>query len=253
MGNKFIKLMRHPEVDELIKQNHSAFVLLTIIARRAKRSHSLFNNLEIGEALIGDWKATGFETERRYRTAKNDVQKYGLATFKTTNKGTIARLSSTLIYDINEDENDEQSDEQVTGKTTGERRASDEQVTTNKNDNKEKNDKKKKETISRPDGVSESLWNDFLVIRKAKRLPLTQTALIGITREASKINWTIEQAITKCVERGWGGFDSSWVSEKSNNPIPFVKKTKEEIEWEADQEYRRKQQERMKLIEQGIL
>jgi hypothetical protein len=65
--------------------------------------------------------------------------------------------------------------------------------------------------INRPDSVPEQVWNDFLKIRKAKKSPLTQTALNGIQREADEAGWTLEQALTECVSRGWQGFKAEWV------------------------------------------
>lgn len=60
---------------------------------------------------------------------------------------------------------------------------------------------------------------DFLAIRKAKNLPLTKTAFHGIEREAEKLGYSLEKALTICCERGWGGFNASWVlkGEKSLN------------------------------------
>jgi hypothetical protein len=51
---------------------------------------------------------------------------------------------------------------------------------------------------------------DFLKLRKAKKLPLTETALDGIKAEALKANLTLEQALTECCHRGWAGFKASW-------------------------------------------
>lgn len=70
-----------------------------------------------------------------------------------------------------------------------------------------------KQNINTPDGVPVSLWSDFLVLRKAKNLPMTETALNGIKREADKANLTMVQAITICCERGWGGFKADWLKE----------------------------------------
>ena len=70
-----------------------------------------------------------------------------------------------------------------------------------------------KQKINTPDGVPVSLWSDFLVLRKAKNLPMTETALNGIKREADKANLTMVQAITICCERGWGGFKADWLKE----------------------------------------
>lgn len=66
--------------------------------------------------------------------------------------------------------------------------------------------------INRPDSVPEQVWNDFLKIRKAKKSPLTQTALNGIQSEAEVAGWTLDEAITECVTRGWQGFKASWVA-----------------------------------------
>lgn len=73
--------------------------------------------------------------------------------------------------------------------------------------------------INRPDSVPEQVWNDFLKIRKAKKAPLTQTALDGIEREADEAGWTVEEAITECVTRGWQGFKAEWVCkvQQTNN------------------------------------
>ena len=73
--------------------------------------------------------------------------------------------------------------------------------------------------INRPDSVPEQVWNDFIKIRKAKKSPLTQTALNGIEREAEEAGWTLDEAITECVTRGWQGFKAEWVqkAQATNN------------------------------------
>ena len=139
----FLMLIRGKETEELMKKPDS-FLLLTQISMRAKRNDDFsIHNLKIGEALIGDYKNIGL-TERRYRTAKNDIQKYGLATFKATNKGTIAKLTNSMVYNINEEGSDEQSDKPKASKETVQRQASDETPTTNKNSNNINNVNKEK-------------------------------------------------------------------------------------------------------------
>jgi hypothetical protein len=64
----------------------------------------------------------------------------------------------------------------------------------------------------RPEGVSESVWADFLTVRKAKRAPLTQTALDGIQREAAKAGMGLHDALALCCARGWQGFKADWVA-----------------------------------------
>lgn len=69
----------------------------------------------------------------------------------------------------------------------------------------------------KPDGVEQNIWNDFLDLRKAKRAPLSNTALEAIEREAASVGWTLNQAITEMVARGWQGFKANWVKEKQND------------------------------------
>jgi len=62
-------------------------------------------------------------------------------------------------------------------------------------------------------GVDEQVANEFLALRKRKRAPLTEIALAGIRREAERAGMDLDQALRKCVERGWQGFDSAWVAQ----------------------------------------
>ena len=66
--------------------------------------------------------------------------------------------------------------------------------------------------IDRPEGVSESVWADFLTVRRAKKAPLTQTALDGIQREAAKAGMGLHDALALCCARGWQGFKADWVA-----------------------------------------
>lgn len=59
--------------------------------------------------------------------------------------------------------------------------------------------------------VEKQVISDFLAVRDAKNLPLTETALKGIKREADKLGYTLEQALTTCCERGWAGFKADWI------------------------------------------
>jgi uncharacterized protein YdaU (DUF1376 family) len=78
--------------------------------------------------------------------------------------------------------------------------------------------KKKKPTEGVPEGVSPKVWEDFLVMRRAKHAPVTETVLNRIVAEAAKVGWTLEQAVTEMVARNWQGFRSDWViRDRGNN------------------------------------
>jgi hypothetical protein len=132
----YLVVSRSDDGLELIKAHQQAFVLLYVIALRARRTNS-FNqhNLKQGEALIGDYENYGM-TERGYRTAKRLLEKFNFATFKATNRGTVATIINTRVFDINAEQGDEQNDGQATSK----RRTGDGQATTNNNVKKEKNE-----------------------------------------------------------------------------------------------------------------
>lgn len=67
--------------------------------------------------------------------------------------------------------------------------------------------------VNRPDGVTELVWSDFLAIRRAKKAPLTATALAGIEREAAKAGMTLADALAVCCERGWQALRADWLAQ----------------------------------------
>ena len=81
----------------------------------------------------------------------------------------------------------------------------------------ERSASRKKTAIEKPTDVSEQTWIDFLELRKAKRSPLTQTALNAIRKEASKCGLSLDSAISECCARGWIGFKADWLSNASKN------------------------------------
>jgi hypothetical protein len=131
----WFKACRTREPLEIIKKNPSAFILAYIIAARAWYTVG-FNAEELGrgEAMLGDFENYGM-SERQYRTAKGQLEKWGFATFKMTSKGTIGKLIDTRLFNpLNIS-----SDGQDVRRLTSNRRTADGQPTTNKKDKKEIN------------------------------------------------------------------------------------------------------------------
>ena len=142
--NGFIKLHRSRELEDLIKHFPLAYVLLTIISIRAKRTDEIsISNLEKGEALIGDFENYGM-TRREYRTSLEKLLLYGFLTTKTTNKGTIAKLKDNRVFDVNLENNEIN---ETANKTPSCRPAAGQQPATNKND---KNERMKETTPPNP-------------------------------------------------------------------------------------------------------
>ena len=78
--------------------------------------------------------------------------------------------------------------------------------------------------VATPVGVSDSVWQEFKTLRKAKKAPITQRAIDAITSEANKAGWTLEKALEECVVRGWQAFKADWVATKAN-PADIVRLT----------------------------
>jgi len=84
--------------------------------------------------------------------------------------------------------------------------------------------KETKTKVNTPEGVDTNLWNDYLKIRKAKKAPITETAIQALVREADKAGKSLSQAITICVENNWVGFRAEWESVKqapSDQPMKW--------------------------------
>lgn len=68
-------------------------------------------------------------------------------------------------------------------------------------------------TVSRPESVDEQLWNDWMVIRKNKKAPLTQSAWELMIKESEKASFPIEKAIEECCLRNWQSFKADWIKQ----------------------------------------
>lgn len=68
----------------------------------------------------------------------------------------------------------------------------------------------------RPHEVELSVWQDFVKHRKAKKAPITETALKKITNEAKKANLPLQAALELMCARGWTGFEADWVKNDSS-------------------------------------
>lgn len=142
----FVKMVRNHGLLSVLKKRPSAFCLLALIALRAKRtSDADFEGLNVGEAFVGDYDAYGV-TQQVYRTDKKWLEKWGLVTFRSTARGTVAKLVSKEFFDINAQEPTtdptsifpEEKHTSPTNTLTGDQRTTHEQATTNKNEEEKK-------------------------------------------------------------------------------------------------------------------
>lgn len=74
--------------------------------------------------------------------------------------------------------------------------------------------KKKATVVATPEGVSQSVWDEFIAHRKAKKAKVTELVIEGIAKEAVKAGWSLEDALKETIVRNWQSFKAEWVAVK---------------------------------------
>lgn len=113
MSTGFVKFQRTNESKDLL-QYKNELALLAFIALHARYSESTVGDLQKGECFISAQSVQ--LSQRQYRTAKKRLEDWGLATFKATNRCTIAKIESTSVFDVFNSANDKPNDKQKTSK-----------------------------------------------------------------------------------------------------------------------------------------
>ena len=78
-------------------------------------------------------------------------------------------------------------------------------------------EKKIATVVACPSEMDESIWEDWMAIRKKKKAPLTETAWKMFINEVESAGWTIDKAIKECCLRNWQSFKAEWVEKKTTN------------------------------------
>ena len=79
-----------------------------------------------------------------------------------------------------------------------------------------KTEKKKATVVATPDGVSQSVWDEFVKHRKAKKAQITDLVVMKLMAEADKAGWTLEEVLKEIVFRNWQSFKAEWIAPKPN-------------------------------------
>lgn len=95
----FLMLMRG-ELSESLMKDPPAFMLLLLIAWRAWRGEGAnLQGLTYGQAQVGDHDAIGL-SRQQYRSAQARLDKWGLATFAGTRRGSVATLQNAKVFSL---------------------------------------------------------------------------------------------------------------------------------------------------------
>jgi len=82
---------------------------------------------------------------------------------------------------------------------------------------KSKTTKSKTANIDRPMDVNETVWDDFVELRKKKKAPISETALTGLRREAVAAGISLTDALRTCCQNGWQGFKADWIKPRGQH------------------------------------
>lgn len=138
-------------------------------------------------------------TVNQVRTAIKNLKKSGEITVKVTNKFSIITVIKWREYQSENSQNPVRTQSEPSQSTT-------------LKEGKKGRRKEYTACAEKPDDVSDAVWGDFLSTRKAKKAPVTDTALKAIRREAEKVDWSMERALSECCSRGWQGFKADWIT-----------------------------------------
>ena len=138
---------------------------------------------EILERKSGD-RNTGIYSIKTYKTATSEKSSL-VKNFPATSEKSSPVTSEKSSHTINNIKNNIQN--------------------TNK-----KNTKKSVLDLLADFGITGQLADDFIVLRKAKKAPITETALKGYQSEADKAGISICEAVAIAIKRNWQGFSADW-------------------------------------------
>lgn len=104
------------------------------------------------------------------------------------------------------------------GKASAERRlnarSTDEQPNIKQEPINKKQETKKATAVASHYGITQSVWDEFIVHRKSKKAKVTGLVMDGIAKEAEKAGWTLEDALKETIVRNWQSFKADWVAAK---------------------------------------
>jgi len=69
--------------------------------------------------------------------------------------------------------------------------------------------------VATPEGVSDSVWQEFIAHRKSKRARVTQLVIDGISEQARIAGWSLENALKETIVRNWQSFKADWVKDEN--------------------------------------
>jgi hypothetical protein len=165
----------------------------------------------------------GMNAATWYKRMKK-LESCGVISLKSNNRFTVVTVEKWADYQ----ESQENGNNKVTTKsqlgnnkvTTGEQLGNTIEEGKESKEGKEDNASRarvprpKKNNWTKPEGVDQAHWNDWMIHRSSKKASNTETTWKRIEAEAKKAGWTIDEVVRRCAEMPWVGFSAEWVLPK---------------------------------------
>ena len=90
--------------------------------------------------------------------------------------------------------------------------------------------KTKVNTMPTPEGVSNDLWDDFLVYRKRLKAPVTDRVLARLIKEADLAKMPLADVLETIIFKGWRSFEASWIQQAQQKAKELPLGTEQQIE-----------------------
>ena len=200
-------------IDELLaKLTCAELKCYLFVVRKTKGWNKESDNISVSQFM----EVTGL-SNRSVITACESLVEMGLL----ERSGGERKLNTYSVKAFEISQTGEKSSSDETGENfsqTGEKSSSDlvkKVHTQNNNKNtiqntNKKNTKKSVLELLADFGITGQLADDFIILRKAKKAPITETALKGYQSEADKAGISICEAVAIAIKRNWQGFNADW-------------------------------------------
>jgi len=93
-----------------------------------------------------------------------------------------------------------------------------------------KNHNKTTPKVVTPEGVSDDLWNDFLIYRKRLKAPITDRVLTRLVKEANLAKMPLSEVLETIMFKGWRSFEASWATQAAQKATEMPLGTDKQIE-----------------------
>jgi len=93
-----------------------------------------------------------------------------------------------------------------------------------------KNHNKTTPKVVTPEGVSDDLWNDFLVYRKRLKAPVTDRVLARLVKEANLAKMPLSEVLETVMFKGWRSFEASWITQMAQKATEMPLGSDKQIE-----------------------